>query len=83
MRDLRWVAGAVCLSGLALAVLGLLGYGLWDLFRQYQGQALSVTASVWWLEFFHRHPIAAFAAGLSVGIMAGHLMWPQTVKEKA
>ena len=80
MRDLRWVAGLVCVVGLVSAVGGLLWYGLWDLFRQYKGEALSVTASVWWLEFFQRHPIAAFCAGVAVGVMAGHLMWPQRVR---
>lgn len=78
----EWVAGVVCVTGLVLSILGLLGYGLWDLLRQVKGELPppSVTASVWWLQFFVRHPIAAFSAGISVGIMAGHLMWPQILR---
>ncbi len=80
--NLDWVAGVVCVVGLSLSIIGLVGYGLWDVIRQMRGTLppLSTTASVWWLRFFVRHPIAAFAAGLAVGIMAGHLMWPQILR---
>ena len=82
IKQLEWVAGVVCVSGLVLAILALLGYALWDLYRQLMdgGQAVSVTASQWWARFFMRHPIAAFAAGLGLGILAGHFMWAQVVR---
>lgn len=70
-----WIAGAVVVAGLILAIAGLLTYGIWDVARQRRGENLSITASSWLGKFFARHPIAAFLAGLAVGIMAAHLMW--------
>lgn len=79
MRNLDWIAGAVVVTGLCLAILGLLGYGLWDLLRQYRGITVSITASSWLAKFFVYHPFAAFLCGLVVGILAGHFMWAQRI----
>ncbi len=70
-----WIAGAVVVVGLILALAGLLAYGVWDVVRQRRGENLSITASSWLGKFFARHPLAAFLGGLGVGIMASHLMW--------
>ncbi len=74
-----WIAGAVVVSGLILSLLGLISYGVWDLLRQYRGITVSITASSWIAKFLIYHPIAAFLAGLVVGILASHFGWPQSV----
>ncbi len=79
MRNDEWIAGAVVVTGLILSLLGLIGYGLWDLLRQYRGITVSITASSWIARFLIYHPIASFLAGLIVGILAAHFGWPQSV----
>ncbi len=75
-----WIAGAVVVAALACACLGLIILGVWDVVRLRRGENLSITASSWLGKFFARHPIAAFLAGLAVGIMAAHTMWFITVR---
>lgn len=78
---LDYVTGAVVVFGMCLAILGLLTYGILDVARQYRGESPKPpTASRWLMDFFHRHPIAAFLAGLIAGILAGHWMWPQVLR---
>lgn len=80
MQNLDWVAGAVVVSMLVLALGSVLGLAVWDLFRQYRGLAVSVTASTWIARFCVYHPIAVFCAGLAVGILAAHFGWGQVVR---
>ncbi len=78
--DLSWVAGVVVVTGLVLALSALLGYAVWDLFRQYRGDPMSVTASTWIARFCVRHPFAVFCAGYAVGALAAHFGWGQVVR---
>ncbi len=80
MNRLEWIAGVVVVAGLVVALASLLGYATWDLFRQYRGEALSVTASTWVARFCVRHPFAVFSAGYAVGALAAHFGWGQVVR---
>ena len=87
MRNWDWIAGVVVVTGMVLGFAGLLGFGIWDVVRQFRHDPgasegnLSITASVWILDFAFRHPIVLAFGFLSLGILVGHLLWPQTRRE--
>lgn len=54
---------------------GVLLYDLLPALSQPEGDTISEVTLGWW----SRHPIAPLVLGLAVGILFGHLGWPQEV----
>lgn len=85
MRNFDWVGGAVVVAGWALGFGALIGYGVWDVVRQYHHDpgastgALSVTASNWFTRFIYRHPFVFGAAMYAAGSFVSHVAWPQVI----
>lgn len=67
MTPALWVFAA----GVVVPTLGLIGYDVW----LYATSAPTLSEQL--LDLARKAPIVAFAVGLAVGVLAGHLFWPQ------
>jgi hypothetical protein len=78
---LEWVTGAVVVSSLLVALVVPITWGILDVVRQYRTGEMPKppTASNWIGRFAVRHPWAIALLFQGVGVLLGHLLWPQVI----